>query len=200
MKKGEKTKDMILSESLKLFSQNGFAGSSVRDISSAVGLRESAIYNHFSSKKAILTEIIEKLGRSTAGLNLLDDELINLLSKPQKFMQTFSEVLLRKWSAIEEIRFFNLVLKENGTENNGTSISINSLIEDAQKVWIMIFTEMQNHKFIKKGNPEIFANEFIAPLFFIRMKFLLNEADIDLKSAIKNANEHSEFFWESVKR
>lgn len=200
MKKGEKTKDMILSESLKLFSQNGFAGSSVRDISSAVGLRESAIYNHFSSKKAILTEIIEKLGRSTAGLNLLDDELINLLSKPQKFMQTFSEVLLKKWSAIEEIRFFNLVLKENGTENNGTSISINSLIEDAQKVWIMIFTEMQNHKFIKKGNPDIFANEFIAPLFFIRMKFLLNEADIDLKSAIKNANEHSEFFWESVKR
>ncbi|MCZ7602854.1 MAG: TetR/AcrR family transcriptional regulator [Ignavibacteriales bacterium] len=200
MKKGEKTKDMILSESLKLFSQNGYIGSSVRDISSAVGLRESAIYNHFSSKKAILSEIVEKFGQSTTGLNLLDDELIDMLSKPLKFMQAFSEVLLKKWSVPEEIRFFNLVLKENGTEINGTSISINSLIEDAQKVWIMIFTEMQNHKFIKKGNPEIFANEFIAPLFFIRMKFLLNEADIDLKSAIKNANEHSEFFWESVKR
>lgn len=200
MKKGEKTKDMILSESLKLFSQNGYIGSSVRDISSAVGLRESAIYNHFSSKKAILSEIVEKFGQSTTGLNLLDDELIDMLSKPLKFMHAFSEVLLKKWSVPEEIRFFNLVLKENGTEINGTSISINSLIEDAQKVWIMIFTEMQNHKFIKKGNPEIFANEFIAPLFFIRMKFLLNEADIDLKSAIKNANEHSEFFWESVKR
>lgn len=200
MKKGEKTKDLIISESLKLFSQNGFVGSSVRDISSAVGLRESAIYNHFNSKKAILTEIVEKIGRSAAGLNLLDDELIDMLSKPLKFMQTFSEVLLKKWSAIEEIRFFNLVLKENGTEINGTNISINSLIEDAQKVWIMIFTEMQNHKFIKKGNPEIFANEFIAPLFFIRMKFLLNENNIDLKSAIKQANEHSEFFWENIKR
>lgn len=200
MKKGEKTKDMILSQSLKLFSQNGYIGSSVRDISSAVGLRESAIYNHFSSKKAILTEIVEKFGQSTAGLNLLDDELIDMLSKPLKFMQTFSEVLLKKWSVPEEIRFFNLVLKENDTEINGTNISINSLIEDAQKVWIMIFTEMQNHKFIKKGNQEIFANEFIAPLFFIRMKFLLNEENIDLKSAIRNANEHSEFFWECVKR
>lgn len=200
MKKGEKTKDLILSESLKMFSQNGFAGSSVRDISAAVGLRESAIYNHFSSKKAILTEIVEKIGRSTAGINLLDDELIDMLSKPQKFMQTFSEVLLKKWSNIEEIRFFNLVLKENGTEINGTKISINSLIEEAQKVWIMIFTEMQNHKFIKKGNPEIFANEFIAPLFFIRMKFILDEDNIDLKSAIEQANEHSEFFWEGLKR
>lgn len=200
MKKGEKTKNLILAQSLQLFSKNGFSGTSVRDLSSSVGLRESAIYNHFSSKKAILTEIVEKFGRSTAGLNLLDDELINMLNKPQKFMQTFSEKLLRKWSDIEEIHFFNLVLKENGTEINGIKISVNSLLEDAQKVWVMIFTEMTNHKFIKKGSPEIFANEFIAPLFFIRMKFLLNEENIDLKSAIKQANEHSEFFWESIKR
>lgn len=200
MKKGENTKNLILSQSLQLFSKNGFSGTSVRDLSSSVGLRESAIYNHFSSKKAILTEIFERFERSTAGLNLLDDELIEMLSKPQKFMQTFSEKLLNKWSDIEEIHFFNLVLKENGTEINGIKISVNSLLEDAQKVWVMIFTEMINHKFIKKGNPEIFANEFIAPLFFIRMKFLLDEDNIDLESAIKQANEHSEFFWESIKR
>jgi AcrR family transcriptional regulator len=60
MRKGEKTKNLILSKSLQLFSENGYSGTSVRNISSAVGLRESAIYNHFRSKKDLLCEIVSK--------------------------------------------------------------------------------------------------------------------------------------------
>ena len=74
MKKGEKTKDLILTKSLHLISEHGYAGTSVRNISSAVGLRESAIYNHFKSKKEVLTEIIKKYGHNSSGLNLLTDD------------------------------------------------------------------------------------------------------------------------------
>jgi len=49
MKKGEKTKSLILVKSLQLISENGYSGTSIRNISAAVGLRESAIYNHFKS-------------------------------------------------------------------------------------------------------------------------------------------------------
>ena len=46
--------DKIKLVALDLFSRYGFAGSSVRHIAKEVGIRESAIYNHFSSKDAIL--------------------------------------------------------------------------------------------------------------------------------------------------
>lgn len=200
MKKGEKTKNLILSTSLQLFSENGYSGTSVRNISSAVGLRESAIYNHFKSKQELLCEIVSKFGQSSTGINLLTDELIEKLSSPLNFMKLFSNELLKNWSDKDEILFFKLVLKENGREINGNRLSINSYIEEAQKVWGMIFGEMIKHKFIKKGDPEIYANEFIAPLFFIRLSFLLDEKNIDLKSAIKKSEEHAEFFWESIKK
>ena len=200
MKKGEKTKNLILSKSLQLFSENGYSGTSVRNIASAVNLRESAIYNHFKSKKALLAEIIMRYGQSSTGISLLTDDLIEQLNKPEKFMKLFSEALLKNWSSKDEVLFFKLVLKENGRTIDGQTISINSYIEEAQKVWGMIFGEMIKHKFVKKGSREIFANEFIAPLFFIRLKYLLDEKNIDLKSAINRAVEHAEFFWERIKR
>ena len=61
MTKGESTKQHILSVSLDLFSKNGFAGTSIRQIAKAVGIRESGIYNHFSSKGQIFREISETL-------------------------------------------------------------------------------------------------------------------------------------------
>lgn len=111
MKKGEKTKNLILSTSLQLFSENGYSGTSVRNISSAVGLRESAIYNHFKSKQDLLCEIVSKFGQSSTGINLLTDELIEKLSSPLNFMKLFSKELLKNWSEKDEILFFKLVLK-----------------------------------------------------------------------------------------
>ena len=200
MKKGEKTKNLILEKSLQLISENGYSGTSVRTIASAVGLRESAIYNHFKSKKDVLIEIIKKYGQRSSGLNLLTDELIEQLNKPLKFIQLFSEKLLKNWSDKEQILFLKLVLKENGREIDGETISLNSYIQEAEKIWEMIFTEMIKHKFIKKGDPKVFANQFIAPLFFIRLKFLTNEQNIDFKTALKRISEHAEFFWENIKR
>ena len=51
MPKGENTKERIKDEALNLFSQYGFAGGSVRDIGKKAGVRESALYNYFHSKK-----------------------------------------------------------------------------------------------------------------------------------------------------
>ncbi len=200
MTKGEKTKNQILTKSLQLFSETGYAGTSVRKISSSVGLRESAIYNHIKSKSAILSELIKVYGNNSTGVNLLTDELIDQINKPLKFMQLFSEKLIKNWSEKDEIRFLNLVLKENGREIDGYNVTINRYVEESQKVWLIIFTEMINHKFVKKGDPKIYANEFIAPLFFIRLQFLLDEKNIDIKSAIKKIKEHTEFFWQSIKR
>ena len=45
------TKELILKEALRLFSDNGYDGVSVREISGAVGIRESAIYRHFKKDR-----------------------------------------------------------------------------------------------------------------------------------------------------
>ena len=53
------TKEKILKVSTTLFSELGYKGTSVRKIASNVGIRESAIYNHYKNKEEILSKTIE---------------------------------------------------------------------------------------------------------------------------------------------
>ena len=54
------TKDKIIYEALSLFSVKGYDAVSIREIASAVGIKESSIYNHFKNKKDLLNKIIEE--------------------------------------------------------------------------------------------------------------------------------------------
>lgn len=52
------TKAELLDRSRELFARHGYEGVSMRDIAGAIGVRQSAIYNHFGSKQELLTELM----------------------------------------------------------------------------------------------------------------------------------------------
>lgn len=52
------TKTRLLAASRSLFARYGYEGVSMRDIAGTVGLRQSAIYNHFSSKQDLLVTLM----------------------------------------------------------------------------------------------------------------------------------------------
>ena len=45
------TRERILDAALEMFSQNGYAGTNIRELSASLGLVKSGIYKHFESKK-----------------------------------------------------------------------------------------------------------------------------------------------------
>ena len=47
------TKDRILEAALEMFSQNGYAGTNIRELSASLGLVKSGVYKHYESKEAI---------------------------------------------------------------------------------------------------------------------------------------------------
>jgi len=51
------TKQRIFDVSVELFSEKGYDAVSLREIAGEVGITNAAIYNHFSSKEAILNDI-----------------------------------------------------------------------------------------------------------------------------------------------
>ena len=52
------TKELILEEALKQFSQKGYDGTSMSDIAKPIGISKAALYKHFESKQQIFDEII----------------------------------------------------------------------------------------------------------------------------------------------
>ncbi|MGE0863256.1 MAG: TetR/AcrR family transcriptional regulator [Vicinamibacterales bacterium] len=55
---GQRTRQAILDAALDLFAEKGFFGTSLRDVAAAVGVRESALYNYFTSKDALFEALI----------------------------------------------------------------------------------------------------------------------------------------------
>ena len=53
------TREKILWQALRLFATKGYGGTSVREITTAVGIQESSLYNHFKSKQDLLNAIVD---------------------------------------------------------------------------------------------------------------------------------------------
>lgn len=54
------TREVIMQAALSLFAVRGYAAVSMRDIASAVGIRPSSIYYHFSAKQELFNALIQK--------------------------------------------------------------------------------------------------------------------------------------------
>ena len=55
------TKEKILSAALDLFSQSGYAGTNIRELSASLGMGKSSLYRHFESKEAIWNALLDEM-------------------------------------------------------------------------------------------------------------------------------------------
>lgn len=59
----------ILESALQLFATRGYEGTSLHDIATAVGCSKASLLYHFTSKDAILTELLTPAGEGLAALH-----------------------------------------------------------------------------------------------------------------------------------
>jgi len=76
-------KEIIVQESLRLFSLKGFLGTSMNDILEAANTSKGGFYNHFKSKEELFFAVLEKAGtiwreRNLVGLDRTDSPVEKL--------------------------------------------------------------------------------------------------------------------------
>jgi AcrR family transcriptional regulator len=59
-RKGEITAERILDAAEEIFSERGYAGTTLRDVAERVGLRIPSLYNHFASKDSLYAAVLER--------------------------------------------------------------------------------------------------------------------------------------------
>lgn len=83
----DSTRRRILETGLMLFAQRGFHGTSVRDLTGALGLQPGALYGHFASKEEILAELV-RVGHEHH-LSALRTALLSAGAEPEAQVRAF---------------------------------------------------------------------------------------------------------------
>ena len=59
-RKGDRTAQQILDAAEDLFAERGFAGTTLRDVATRVGIQIPSLYNHFENKEALYAAVLER--------------------------------------------------------------------------------------------------------------------------------------------
>ncbi|WP_415405709.1 TetR/AcrR family transcriptional regulator [Sulfurovum sp. CS9] len=200
LSKGSKTKDKILKHALKLFSSKGYKATTVRDIAGAIGIKQSALYNHFKNKDEILETLISNL-TSSAIVTIFDDKESQELHKQGKslLMSIATTFKLISFDGQNEA-LFKLLMQEIYRNERIREIYNEYFYQENVKKLSGFFFAMMQDEMIKSSDPLLLANEFFSPLFFYQMQVSLLKLDKKSTSSVVSLFEkHVDHFWDNIK-
>ena len=104
----EDTKQKILDEALRLFSERGYDAVSVGEIAQAVGVKAPSLYNHFPGKQAIFEAIVESTAaRYEADTGKIDIHVQDAAQDIPVFTEIMEDALFAKVRQIFEYSLHN---------------------------------------------------------------------------------------------
>jgi len=171
------TREVILTVALKLFSERGYDGVGIRDISNEIGIRESAIYKHYSGKQDIFDSILkdierryqeevstfiptESMGDILSGESGREELFRISVTMFQFYLKTEYGSQLRRMLTIEQYRtseagkFFRELIIDNGLDYISGVFA--SLIKDGAYI---------------DADPMVMALQFYSPLYLLLSKY-----------------------------
>ena len=158
------TKERILTAALELFSQKGYEGTNIRELSASLGLVKSGVYKHFRSKEeiwnALLDELVayyethfgspEHLPSVPASLN----ELVTLTMHMADFTVHDERVVKsRKLLTIEQFR-----------DERARALATKHFLTGIAEMFTQIFTEMMDKNLLCRDDPAMLAFAYTAPI------------------------------------
>ena len=158
------TKERILMAALEQFSQNGYAGTNVRELTASLGLVKSSLYKHFESKEAIwnalLDEMIAYYGEhfgSAEHLPPVPDSLEGLVDMTMGMVNfTVHDeriIMTRKVLTLEQFR--DVRARELATKHFLTGLT---------DMFTRIFTGMMEKGLLRREDPRMLAFAYTAPI------------------------------------
>ena len=158
------TKERILTAALEMFSQNGYAGTNIRELSASLGLVKSGVYKHYESKEAIWNALLDQMiayyadhfgsaehlppvPDSLEGLVTMTMHMVNITVHDEKIIMT------RKVLTLEQYR--DVRARELATKHFLTGLT---------EMFTRIFSGMMEKGLLREDDPEMLAFAYTTPI------------------------------------
>ena len=158
------TKERILATALDMFSQYGYAGTNIRELTASLGLVKSSMYRHFDSKEAIWNALIDEMIAyydahfgSPEHLPPIPESLEELVSMTMRMVDftTHDEKIIkvRKMLMIEQYR-----------DDRARMLATKHFLTGLKEMFTPIFAGMMDKRLIRRDEPAMLAFAYTAPI------------------------------------
>ena len=198
------TKDKIFDTALDLFSKKGYDSVSVRTIASEVGMKESSIYNHYSSKKDILMSILNYFEEYFKG-NPLDDENIRKLleENPEEFYHQGSEMFKQQIFEEKILKIMKLIFVQMYQIDEVKEFFLREILGGSTDFWSDVFEILIQKNVIGSDcNPNKLAEMYFGFSMFKLWEIFLKYDDFpkaEIEIMFDEVEEYHKFLLDSVR-
>ena len=158
------TRERILETALQMFSQNGYAGTNVRELTAALGLVKSSMYKHFESKEAIWNTLLDQMiayyderSGSPEHLPPVPDSLEGLVQMTMGMVDfTIHDdkiVMTRKVLAIEQFR-----------DERARGLATKHFLTGLTDMFTHVFAGMMDKGLLRRDDPAMLAFAYTTPI------------------------------------
>lgn len=169
IEKGKETKENIINATLRLFSQKGYDGTSIKDIADLAGIPKSLFYHYFKSKSEILEYVIQLYC-----LRITDGEKISAQHKP--IDDTFEEITLRLFkNALMDKDILRIIMLEALKDKNIFQTLLNKMNGLREDFYSILPEDMKNAFSRNEINVFSFYFRFIPIIYFALTKDFFSE-------------------------
>lgn len=198
------TKDKIFDTALDLFSKKGYDSVSVRTIASEVGIKESSIYNHYSSKKDILMSILNYFEEYFKG-NPLDDENIRKLleENSEEFYHQGSEMFKQQIFEEKILKIMKLIFVQMYQIDEVKEFFLREILGGSTDFWSDVFEILIQKNVIGSDcNPNKLAEMYFGFSMFKLWEIFLKYDDFpkaEIEIMFDEVEEYHKFLLDSVR-
>ena len=185
------TKKRILDEALRQFSQKGYDGTNIRELTASLGLVKSSMYKHYKSKEEIWNSLLDRMIAyynerfgSAENLPPVPDTLDELVAMTMRMVDITVHderiVMTRKLLSIEQYR-----------DERARQLATKHFLTGLTEIFTYIFDGMMNKGLLRRDDPQMLAFAYTAPISaLIHLCDREPEKTADAISQIKAFSEH----------
>lgn len=192
------TKDRILETAIEMFSEKGFGEVSIREITRAVGIKESSLYNHFASKQQILEEIFDYLKRQFDAMTMPEDAVAAMMENltPEGFVEMSVQSFETFMGNPMFIKIWRILSMERFTNPRARELFNRHFIDEPMQYQAKVFTALMDKGLIRRQNPLLLAREFFSYILYMYFRYIETDRNVTLSGNPefqRMVKEHMEF-------
>ena len=157
------TKEKILDAALTLFAENGYNGTSVEQITKAVGIKAPSLYKHFKGKEDILNALIDSAEVRYEEMFGSERNIGKIPESREEFIEmTMGRIVFTMRDPV--IRKTRMFLVQEQFRNQRTSeVTTRHQLDGIQGMFAKILRGMMDKGLVKEDDPVLLSAELTAP-------------------------------------